>query len=211
MDKNEMPLRVTVVLVLLVLGAISNVRPISIVSASSLDLNEKESLLFVREEEKMARDSYLQLHDKWGLNSFANISVSEQRHMDAILNLLNKYGIADPASPHIGEFKNFTLQEYYNWLIGWGFQSKTDALLVGCYIEEFDIIDLTIRLQQIDNWDIRDVFQNLIDGSENHLRAYVSGYERLSGDIYKPVLLDQATYDQIIGSSSESGHKGRPH
>ncbi|HSB65774.1 MAG TPA: DUF2202 domain-containing protein [Anaerolineales bacterium] len=209
--KTKSQLMAMLVLGLLVFGAIFNLQAIPVVSAGSLDPSEEESLLFVREEEKMARDTYLTLYGKWGLNPFSGISNSEQHHMDAILNLLNKYGIPDPASHQIGDFKNTVLQGYYDWLIAWGLQSKTDAFLVGCYVEELDILDLTTRLQTIDNTDIRNVFQNLISGSENHLRAYVSNYERISGETYEPVLLDQAYYDQIISGSSGCGWTGRRH
>ncbi len=58
---------------------------------------EEEGLLFMREEEKLARDVYLVLFDKWGLRVFENIAESEQRHMDAVLYLLGKYGLDDPA------------------------------------------------------------------------------------------------------------------
>ena len=55
-------------------------------------------MLFMREEEKLARDVYLTLYDAWRLAPFANISVSEQKHMNAMLLLLRKYGLPDPAA-----------------------------------------------------------------------------------------------------------------
>jgi hypothetical protein len=65
-------------------------------STTSLTTEEKNDLLFMREEEKLARDVYLTLHDIWGTPVFANIATSEQQHMDAILKLLNTYKLPDP-------------------------------------------------------------------------------------------------------------------
>ena len=53
-----------------------------------LDDTEIHYLLFIREEEKMARDVYRVLYEKWGNPIFANIVESEQAHMDAMANLL---------------------------------------------------------------------------------------------------------------------------
>ena len=50
----------------------------------------------MREEEKLARDVYLNLFDAWGLTVFENISRSEQQHMDAIEKLIDNYGLEDP-------------------------------------------------------------------------------------------------------------------
>ncbi|MDP2030099.1 MAG: DUF2202 domain-containing protein [Thiobacillus sp.] len=51
----------------------------------------KTDLLFMREEEKLARDVYLTLYETWGLAVFSNIASSEQSHMDALLKLLRTY------------------------------------------------------------------------------------------------------------------------
>ncbi len=176
--------------------------------AASLDPYDIESLLYVREEEKLARDTYLTLYDVWGMDIHQTIAASEQNHMDTMLALIEKYGLEDPALPEIGAFQNDFLQEKYYELVDWGSQSRADALLVGCFIEEIDIIDLAERMAQIEKRDILTAFQNLMDGSENHLRAYVGQYESLTGETYAPVYLDQTTYQQIINGSSDSGGSG---
>ena len=176
--------------------------------AATLDPFETESLLYVREEEKLARDTYLTLHDIWGTDIFATISGSEQNHMDAVKGLLDKYSLEDPASAEIGVFQNDFLQAKFIELTALGAESLEDALRVGCAIEEIDLIDLATRMELIDNRDILTVFQNLTDGSENHLRAFVSSYESLTGRTYTPLLLDPAVYQQIINSDSDSGGSG---
>ncbi|MEN8806952.1 MAG: DUF2202 domain-containing protein [Desulfobacterales bacterium] len=144
-------------------------------ATASLSEKEKEALLFVREEEKLARDVYLALGEKWELAVFSNIAESEQQHMDKVLYLLGKYGLQDPAeNKQIGEFTNQDLQTLYNELLAQGIQSVTEALRAGVIIEETDIADLEDHLELTDNNDIIQVFTNLLNGSENHLAAFNS-------------------------------------
>lgn len=87
-----------------------------------------ESLIFMREEEKLARDVYLSLYAEWGQPIFQNISSSEQQHMDAVLVLLNNYGIEDPVtSLAVGEFTNEMLAALYDDLMAHGTASVTKA------------------------------------------------------------------------------------
>ena len=56
----------------------------TIEAASSLSSAEIENLVFMREEEKLARDVYRTLFNRWNLSIFNNISGSEQTHMDTL-------------------------------------------------------------------------------------------------------------------------------
>ena len=62
----------------------------------NLTERDKNSLLYMYQEEKIARDVYITLGNKWNLRIFKNISQSEQRHMDAVKAILNKYNIPIP-------------------------------------------------------------------------------------------------------------------
>jgi hypothetical protein len=167
---------------------------------------EQEDLIFMREEEKLARDVYLTLYDQWGLRIFQNIAASEQNHTDSIKSLLDRYGLADPATGNdMGEFANPDLQALYDQLTADGSQSVVAALRVGAVIEEIDILDLLEAIAHTDRADIIRVYGNLARGSENHLRAFVSTLERQSGEIYQPQYLDQEAYEAIINSSPDNG------
>jgi hypothetical protein len=134
---------------------------------------EEQNILFMREEEKLARDVYLVMYDLWGADIFANISESEQRHMDAILKLITRYGLEDPVAVDvIGEFVDPDLQLLYDDLVKSGEGSLEDALQVGVLIEEQDIADLIQALEDTDKRNITRVFQNLLNGSYNHLDAF---------------------------------------
>lgn len=164
-----------------------------------LSKQEQSSLLFMREEEKLARDVYNNLYSKWSARIFDNISSSEQTHMDAILELLNRYELEDPASvQEIGVFMNPELQKLYNELIVVGKEGIIDALKVGAAIEEIDIIDLQTALNSfVDNQDIEWVYEMLIKGSENHLRSFVKNLAN-QGVTYQAQYLTEEEFEAII-------------
>ena len=160
---------------------------------------EIKGLLFMREEEKLARDTYILFYDLFKQPNFSNISRSEQVHMDAILYLLDKYQLDDPAEGNdIGVFVNTELQQLFNELQETGSTDRIAALKVGALIEETDILDIQHELDHtVDNQDVRFVYENLIRGSKNHLRSFV-GVLRVSGVEYEPVLLDEEVFQEII-------------
>ena len=134
---------------------------------------EIEGLKYMREEEKLARDSYWTLYDKWHLPIFANIADSEVVHMSRIKDLLDRYGLADPAAGKpVGVFTNPTLQQLYDDLMVRGSQSSTEALRVGVTIEEVDIADLQRYLGLTNKTDITNVYSALQNGSYHHLSAF---------------------------------------
>ena len=66
-------------------------------ATETLSADEQADLLFMREEEKLARDTYLTFYEQYEtLTVFSNIASSEQMHMNAILKLLKKYKLPDP-------------------------------------------------------------------------------------------------------------------
>jgi len=134
---------------------------------------EKDGLIYMRLEEKLARDVYLTLGKTYNQKMFVNIPESEQRHMDAVKALLDKYEIVDPVTDNeIGAFTSTDFKKLYDDLVEKGQTSFKDAILVGKDIEEMDIKDLIERIEQSDNPDIKSVYENLKQGSENHLRAF---------------------------------------
>jgi len=172
---------------------------------SELSADESAALLYMREEEKLAHDVYVTFYAQWSLPIFQNISQSKQIHTDAIKTLLDRYGLTDPASSEIGVFTNPDLQAIYSNLIARGSQSLAEALKVGAAIEEIDILDLQTHLAETDNADIQQVFNNLLNASSNHLRAFVSTLNTLTGETYQPQYLSTEAYETIINASMQTG------
>lgn len=169
---------------------------------------EADGILFMREEEKLARDVYLGLGELWDLRVFENIAASEQRHMDAILGLIDTHGLTDPPTAGTtGIFENDDLQTLYDGLMSMGAESVDAALQVGATVEEVDIADLTEYLVDATAPDVVSVYENLLRGSRNHLHAFdrqlgAAGIDRAA------TVLDTAVYEAIVGTETERGGEG---
>ena len=147
--------------------------PVTVAISATLTPMESASLQYMREEEKLAHDAYVTLYAKWGLRMFNNISRAEQRHTDAIVTLLDRYGVSDPAAANaVGVFTNPDLQALYDKLIAQGSTSSAEALKVGVLIEQTDIQDLKTHIAETTKADVLQVYNNLLHGSQNHLRAF---------------------------------------
>lgn len=189
-----------------------------------LDFNETTHLEFMCEEEKLARDVYITLGSRYpALRVFGNIDDSEEAHKSAVAAMLEKYGIPNPSTnDNVGVFTGEDWGEYfagkYNELVQQGATSELNALYVGALIEELDMQDINqcpgvivetdngiddvseCGRNYTDNRDIDRLYGHLLDGSMNHLRAYVRNIERRIGEgNYKAQVLSQDEVDAILG------------
>jgi len=149
--------------------------------AMQLTEDQKATIYSVYEEEKVARDVYMTLGDLYpDENTFANIQLSEQIHMDAVRNLCVKYGIDIPTvDEEVGSFELAAMETLYTDFVGQGGASLLAALQVGEAIELMDIKDLTDAQVGMPK-DVKRVLTNLIFGSTNHLEAFQNAIDRVT-------------------------------
>jgi hypothetical protein len=176
--------------------------------AGKLDKDEENDLLYITEEEKLAHDVYLFFQRKYSERVFPNIRRSEQQHMEAMANLLARYGLTNPSKPAAGKFEDGELQELYNDLIKRGSDSRIASIEVGANIEEIDMRDLVEAIERTDEYAIKRVYGNLLEGSKSHLRAFVGRLQRL-GVEYQPILLNRDEFEAIVGTSTGDTTGGR--
>lgn len=179
------------------------------VKTQELSEEEIKALLFMREEEKLARDIYLTLKETWKMPIFANISGAEQRHMDAVLCLINRYPdeLSDPVGDReIGDFAEPEIQALFTEFSNNLPLSLIEALKIGATIEDRDIKDLMDALddEDIDNTDIKMVFGALLRGSHNHLRAFITLLDNM-GTTYVPKFLSKDEFNDILEMDWERG------
>ena len=167
---------------------------------------EKESLVRMRQEEKLARDVYLTLGEKYNLTVFTNIPQAEQRHLDQMGQLLDRYGLDDPiADRERGVFASREMQALYDELVARGSRSEVEALTVGATIEDLDIYDLEKALaEDVDNQDVGMVYRNLAKGSRNHMRAFTTQL-KTHGVEYEAQYIAQSDLEAIVSSDWERG------
>jgi hypothetical protein len=170
-------------------------------SSTPITQAEIDDLKFLREEEKLARDVYLFSYDKYQVSSFSSISQSEQKHMNSVLNLMNKYGIPDSASTEIGVFNNTDLQALYTSLTTQSNISSVEALKVGATIEDLDINDIDDFIGNTTKSDLLNVYDNLTCGSKNHIRSYTTQLT-INGVAYIPQFISVEYYNTILSESN---------
>ena len=165
-------------------------------------------LPFLREEEKLARDVYIELGERWGVPVFLNIARSEQVHMDRVKDLLNANGISDPiVDDRVGVFTDSSLASLFAELVALGKTSETNALTVGATVEDLDIKDIAEMIERTDDPDVLAMYESLMCGSRNHMRAFVSQLEMRDVG-YDAQYIPQAEVNDIVSSSRE--RCGRP-
>ncbi|NYT00852.1 MAG: DUF2202 domain-containing protein [Methanocellales archaeon] len=165
-----------------------------------LTTTEIEGILLIREEEKMARDLYLDLYDKEKLTIFLKVANSEQNHMDSIKILIDRYSLQDPVQEERGLFTNQTIQALYDQQTEIGKRSLEDALGAGATVEEVSILHLEEHIGHTDREDIIVAYEGLLTGSQKHMRSFVSSMDT-HGYEYTPHFLSQEEYDQIVSGS----------
>lgn len=129
-------------------------------AANPSELNEGDGahLIFMRSEEKLARDVYLTLSGMYPEQPvFSRIATTaEQRHTDKILDMLLKFAVDDPEPAtlpavlppvdQIGVFENPYFATYFSdkfsLLKSKAEVSLLEALKVGALIEELDMKDI---------------------------------------------------------------------
>ena len=121
--------------------------------------------------------------------------------MDQVKSLLDRYNLPDPALEEVGNFTNSDIQSLYDSLVERGRTSQIEALYVGALIEEVDIDDLQNAIAETNNRALERMYTKLMNGSYNHLRAFVGQIEYL-GYVYEAQYLDEV--DDILNSGTMS-------
>lgn len=166
-------------------------------SAVELSDDQKYSLAFMWNEEKLAYDVYLELYKTYPLKQLANIANnSESVHKALVESLVQTYDInitnlvdysrnyskAELEALAPGEFAIGELQTAYDSLVAEGNVSKKAALGVGCKVEVQDIADLTAYIAIFDGVDdVVTTYKSLRDDSNKHYNAFNTALGDLDG------------------------------
>lgn len=147
--------------------------PIASAVTPTLSATLKAQLIYIIQEEKLARDSYAAIAKFNTSNKFKNITPSEQSHIDALATILKTYGIKNPITGlKAGVFVDKKLTALYKTVMDKAALSAADAIAVGVLIEETDIADINVMAKNVTQADIKLVLANLLKGSKNHLAAF---------------------------------------
>jgi len=150
-----------------------------------LTQDEIDTLLWMREEEKLARDVYIKMTEQYTAKIFSNIAAAEQKHFDAIGRKLEQYAIPDVALSEIGAFYDQDLQALYDDFVAEGLVGYVEALWVGVAIEEADMVDLSVAIDETDSRPLKRTYSRLLIGSQHHLDSFIKLLEK-EGIDYEP-------------------------
>ena len=164
---------------------------LSLYSKIALTDEQKYSLAYMWNEEKLAKELYLELNSIYPTKQLSNIANnSEIKHIEYVQNLVQWYDINISDIPDyeirysadelnsipIGEFNVQEVQELYDILYSKGEISQRDSLEVGCMVEVTDVVDLNEYISIANsNQALLDTFYLLRDGSYNHYWAFDKG------------------------------------
>lgn len=161
---------------------------------------EKDGLLYMSDEEKLAGDVYHIFYSRWNLLTFSHIESDERYHEEILRTILSRYGVDYP-NKGFGMLSNSSHQSLYAKLVRKGNSTLKDALETGAMIEELDLSDLEKYMAQTEKSDLIGAYQTLTRGSENHLQIFVSTLKK-HGFEHTPVYLNQTRYAEIIQSGA---------
>lgn len=166
---------------------------------------QKNNLAELYNEEKLAHDIYQQFYLQHNFTPFSHITASEEYHMSRVAEVMVSYKLTVPQlAPGVFDIAKF--QTAYDKWLPKGLADGQEACMIAAYIEEMDILDLLNAINNIaEADDIEAMYQELMSGSENHLRAYNRFLEKQFGVDYQPQLMDQAMFDAIIAASGGHG------
>lgn len=168
--------------------------------------DEEETLIFMREEEKLARDVYLAFDRLWNHRVFRNIVRSEEQHMRILGREIFRSEISDSViNYNPGVFTDDTLQKLYDELVQRGSGSMQDSFVVAAYVEELDIRDLKDAIANTDRAELIAAYNSLLQGSYRHLQAFVRQIQR-GGVEYEAQLLPPEEVAAILGRGMHGGH-----
>jgi hypothetical protein len=170
--------------------------------SGALTLADRETVLFVREQEKLARDVYAALSQTWRLDVFNTMIGSEEIHSDTLRTLLARHKLSDPSlrlAP--GEFTQSDLKLLHDRLIARGKLSPLEALKACASIEEMEITGIGERLALAQAEDIQRTLEIIVQSDRHHLRSLVDAMRKL-GHEYVPSRLSRDELSTILRASS---------
>ena len=139
---------------------------------------EDSDLIAMRDEERLAGDTYTALADLTGARIFTNIARAEERHQGAVERLLTARGLDVGAlGDEPGDYSVGAYEDLYAEFLARGEKGLDAALEVGVEIEQRDISDLENRLEQQPTASERQVLEALLRGSQHHLAAFTMSLE----------------------------------
>ncbi|MFA5358953.1 MAG: DUF2202 domain-containing protein [Patescibacteria group bacterium] len=175
-------------------------------SAEGLGEKEKTGLVYLAGEEKMLRDFFAKMAEKYREKPFGYLATAESGHVAAVKILLEKYELADQAGMDLptGEFADKKIKEFFDKQTVAGEASGEAALVAGLEMIEFNIKDIEQFTFSTARPDLRQSYNLLAQVARNHLRELWKSLPEKEGELkYKPKYISEEQFKSIVDSATE--------
>lgn len=147
--------------------------------------NEKTALLQIFEQEKLARDVYAELGEKFGINLLKNISISKQKQMSVLMDLMVLNQMSPIFEDARGVYNDQELSELYTNITAEGSLSLNNAFRACAKVEDKNIFDLEKAISETTKNKLITLYSKISCNAGNDLRA---GIKMLvgNGEMFMP-------------------------
>jgi hypothetical protein len=173
-------------------------------TVDTLPLTDQQisDLLYLNEEEKLARDICAFFWKKHDIVIFETVMNTEKHHVDLMKKAKSTY-VPEKSSDHskAGVYTNHDLQDLYTEMTKKS-TSVHKALLNAALMAETAILDVRDAISDLDgkHSKLAKVYDTLLDDSEDHLRIFAGILKDLDDDDYEAQHddMDQDDVDDIL-------------
>ncbi len=136
----------------------------------TLSPREIDDMNYLIENEKLLRDYFNVMYNKYNLSLFQNVAKSEQSHLNFLAVKFLRYDLKNPTEEKpAGEYVNPELQQTYDIMIAKGETNIYAALLAGSSKVKEDVEDIPLMIDQFEgNADIVLIFSNILIESQKN-------------------------------------------
>ncbi len=133
---------------------------------------QKQTLADQAEKEKLSHDVYVAYFESTGDYRFERVAQSEEQHLEALRNLMDRYDVTDPTRGlDEGEFKTDAVDAAYDDYLDEG-DGLAGALKAARAVEKDDIAGLEQAAEGLHAPDAEQVYEHLTRASEMHLQVF---------------------------------------
>ena len=149
---------------------------------SDLTDAQKEKIISIAQELKLAQNLYSKIYKQWELKIFRNISKAKSHQIKVIKFLADRYNLELPPTFKDETFEDSSLQEKLDDLLNQALSSEQNALEVAISTEENSIEDLNQTLHSDLPKDLELTYAHLLKADQRHLYIFQKILDRYAED-----------------------------
>lgn len=172
------------------------------IQQDSISEDDQKALLYLIEEQKMARDVCALLGEKHGVKLFTSYSQKAQAQMVRLEELYKTYKPEYQLDKTPGTYVNLKIQDLYQYYVSEGVVSLNEGFRAGAKIADASIYGIENIMSGTQNTKLHGVYGIVRCGSGNQLRSFVNMLVG-NGEMFMPEYITMKHYRDIMHSADE--------